>query len=359
MTVTQGHPAPRPARADEPAQSAADAADVAVSVLVPVLNEAENLETVLATMREQRYPGAVEFLLIDGGSTDGSLEILREAGRADPRFRLLHNPAGAIPNALNIGLREARGSFIARMDAHTRYPPDYLELGVRRLEARDVDWVSGPPIPVARGAWSRRVALALKSPLGAGGGMFRNPKTEVDIPSGHTGMWRRDTLTSLGGWDEEWPVNEDVEMGARIHARGGRVVCVPEMATAWLARDSLRGIARQYYRYGHFRVRTVRRHPESLRRGHLLPPAVLAMLAAATVPWRVVSAPARMLVGLYAAVVAVVSARLGGRTARRDTALLPVLFLVMHLAWAWGFVVGCVRFGIPWRAVLTAASLRR
>jgi hypothetical protein len=96
-----------------------------------------------------------------------------------------------------------------------------------------------------------------------------------------------------------------------------------------------------------------------LRRGHLLPPAVLAMLAAATVPWRVVSAPARMLVGLYAAVVAVVSARLGGRTARRDTALLPVLFLVMHLAWAWGFVVGCVRFGIPWRAVLTAASLRR
>ena len=113
----------------------------AVSVLVPVFNEAAHIETVLTMMCDQQVPGGLEILVIDGGSTDGSREMVEKVSARDRRIRVLDNPARQIPMALNIGLRAARGSYIARMDAHTHYPAGYLATGLTRLEAGDVDVV--------------------------------------------------------------------------------------------------------------------------------------------------------------------------------------------------------------------------
>jgi succinoglycan biosynthesis protein ExoA len=98
-------------------------------VIVPILNEAANIRVALECMRAQQSPAEVEFLLVDGGSSDGTRAILHETEAADPRFRLLANPQRRTPQALNIGLAAARGEFVARMDAHASYPPDYLASG--------------------------------------------------------------------------------------------------------------------------------------------------------------------------------------------------------------------------------------
>src|SRR5919204_6043304 len=173
---------------------------VDVSVLVPVLNEVDGIRDALATMRAQAFPGRVEFLLIDGRSDDGTREILEELAREDDRIRVLDNPQRGIPQALNIGLRRARGSFVARMDAHALYPAEYLTIGVRRLERGDVEYVTGMLIPHGVDVWSRRIALALGSPLGAGGAGFRRRLTkETDTDTGFTGLWRREMLERLGG----------------------------------------------------------------------------------------------------------------------------------------------------------------
>jgi glycosyltransferase involved in cell wall biosynthesis len=104
--------------------------EVDVSVLIPVLNEIEHIEETAARMQGQTFDGEVEFLFIDGGSSDGTRELLDELGRADERVKRLNNPDRHIPAALNLGLHHARGRYVARMDAHTHYPPDYLQLGV-------------------------------------------------------------------------------------------------------------------------------------------------------------------------------------------------------------------------------------
>ena len=135
-----------------------------VSVLIPVLDEAAHLREAAARMTAQDFAGDVEFLFIDGGSEDASPAILRELAEADPRIRVLANPDRRTPFALNIGLRAARGEFVARMDAHTRYPPSYLRLGVERLRRGGAVSVSGPQIAAGDGqAWSDRVALALST----------------------------------------------------------------------------------------------------------------------------------------------------------------------------------------------------
>ncbi|MDQ4044324.1 MAG: glycosyltransferase, partial [Chloroflexota bacterium] len=238
-------------------------ARVLVSVLIPTRNEADHVEATVAMLQAQSVAGPVEFIFIDGRSDDETRAILARAAERDPRIKILDNPARFIPNALNIGLGAARGDFVARMDAHTRYPEDYLQRGIGRLEMGDVAWVSGPQLPEGAGRWSRRIALALSGPLGIGGAEFRKPTSrEIETDSGFTGLWRRVTLLEHSGWDERWQINEDAELAARIRASGGRIVCLPEMAARYIPRESLGALARQYWRYGRYRALTSLEHPE-------------------------------------------------------------------------------------------------
>lgn len=334
----------------------------AVSVLVPVLNEEEHLRDAAARMRAQRYEGDVELLFIDGGSNDSSRAILEGLAAEDARIRVLDNPARRTPHALNIGLRAARGDVIARMDAHTHYPEDYLAVGVSRLLRGDAISVSGPQIAVGRGTWSRRVALALETPMGVGQARFRlGADAEFDVDTGFTGLWLRSTLEAHGGWDEEWLIDQDHELAVRLSAAGGRHVCVPAMAAEYIPRDSLRRLARQYWWYGYYKVKTVRRHPDSMRPSHLLPPGVAATAVAAVAAPRPVRRLARLGLGFYLAAIGQASLRTRGRAPAADVATLPAVFATMHLSYGFGALWGCRRMGVPAAAVGSVARrlLRR
>jgi succinoglycan biosynthesis protein ExoA len=330
---------------------------VDVSVLVPVLNEEHYLRLSVKAMLAQQFPGSFEVLFIDGGSEDNTRSVVKDLALGDHRIRLLDNPGRTAARALNIGLRHARGEYVARMDAHTLYPPDYLARGAERLARGDVDHVSGPQVPKGQGRWSHRVELALGSIAGTGGATFRRASRERFVDSGFTGIWRRETLVAHGGWDADASPNEDGELAARIRKAGGRLVCLPEMGAVYIPRDSLGALARQYWRYGQYRVRTSCLHPESMRPSHLLTPALALSLTATLLPsppWRW----ARRALVLYVATIAAESVRQGWRqgASTRDTAALPLVFATMHLAWGFGFLVGCVRFGPPLAAIAHALS---
>lgn len=333
-----------------------------VSVLVPVLDEEAHIRETASRMRAQRLDGEAEFLFVDGRSTDRTRAILEELAAEDPRIRVLDNPRRQTAAALNIALRAARAPVVARMDAHTFYPEDYLAQGLARLRRGDVVWVSGAqlPHPVDRG--SRRVARALESRLGTGGANFRFAGAEeLEARTGFTGVFDRAFLEGLGGWDDGWPVNQDAELGARVAAAGGRMVIIPAMAAGYVPRSTLRGLARQYRRYGFYRAKTCRRHPHSMRISHLVPPATTLVLAGALVAPRGARGPLRVAAAGYAAAVTAETVRAALRGDARDAVGLPAVFATMHLSWGAGFLAGCVRWGPPWRGALRAlvSSLRR
>ncbi len=325
-----------------------------VTVLIPVLDEEAHIEEAVEAMRAQRFDGTIEFLFIDGGSSDATPRILRRLAADDERIRLLDNPARRTPNGLNVGLAHARGTVVVRMDAHTVYPSDYIARGVQRLARGDVAWVSGPQVPVGRGGWSTRIALALGTSLGVGGATFRHAQNEIEVDTGFTGLWRREMLRQHGGWDEGWPVNQDAELAARIRRAGGTIVCLPELAADYVPRDSLRRLASQYWRYGQYRVKTSARHPESMRRSHVLAPGLVVAVPLALMSLGPVSRLARAGLGLYATACAITTARVANanpQASRADAVALPAVFLTMHLAWGAGFLMGCARFGTPLRAL--------
>jgi succinoglycan biosynthesis protein ExoA len=335
---------------------------VDISVLVPVLNEERHMRETVAAMQAQRFDGRIELLFADGGSEDRTREILLELAATDPRIRVLDNPMRHTASGLNVGLREARGEFVARMDAHTFYADRYLAAGVERLGKGDTEWVSGPAIPRPVGAISRAVALALASWLGRGGSRKWSDDLadaqERDLDTGvFGGVWRRARLIEAGGWDERWPINQDSEMASRFLQRGARLVCLSEMAGYYVPRDSLPALLRQYYRYGFFRARTFRRHPQSMRRSHLIAPALaLALVVAAAGP-RPLRRPSLLGLASYSLAVVATGVSAAIRTDRREEgALLLAVLPAMHFGWGFGTLAGMLRFGPPLQALARLAG---
>jgi succinoglycan biosynthesis protein ExoA len=344
----------------QPTETAVD-----VSVLVPVFNEARYIERSVATMRRQRFSGQVEFVLADGGSTDGTRELLATLAAQDPRIRVFDNPSRSVSSGLNVALRHARGRWVVRMDAHTEFPDDYIAVGVKRLENGDTRWVSGPQVPKGVGGVSRAVSLALSSRLGRGGSRKWGEQgdaagAEWDLDTGvFDGVWERATLLEYGGWDERWPRNEDSEMAARFFARGERLVCLGAMAAEYVPRDSIAGLWRQYLGYGEYRTKTAARHPYTLRASQLLPPALVLTAATAVGGERRIAAAARLGVASYLGLLGAAGVRaLPKAEASSDALLVPVALATMHLAHGVGMLVGAFRHSPPLSALAAIARLR-
>ena len=344
---------------------------VDVSVLVPVRDEQALIASTARTILGQRFDGSIELLMIEGCSRDGTRETLEQLANEDERVKVLDNPNGDLASALRIGLQAASGEFVAKMDAHTYFPPTYLQTGIERLRRGDVNWVSGPPIPYGVDRISRAVALALGTPLGMGGSgkwaasfkggaaSFSNGaassagvEEEKQLDTGvFSGVWRRSALERLGGWRPDWPVNEDSELASRYLAAGEQIIGVRSMGARYVPRNSLRGLARQYWRYGFYRAKTAGCHPDSMRRTHLAPPLLLVVLLVAPLLGRRGRRLAGAALAAYIATQALTTANVAQEAENGEARLLPLVFTTMHLSFGAGWLAGCLRFGFPRTAI--------
>jgi len=92
-----------------------------VTVIIPVRNEAESIQQVLMSVFNQDYPlGKMEILVVDGMSSDGTRSQMKDFMDENPQVNLtiLDNPQQIVPPALNIGIQQATGEFILRVDGH-------------------------------------------------------------------------------------------------------------------------------------------------------------------------------------------------------------------------------------------------
>lgn len=111
-----------------------------VSVIVPVYNAGSYLRTCLESIRNQTH-GRLEVLLVNDGSTDGSLEVCEEFEAADPRFKVIDQPNAGVSAARNRALSAARGQYIQFVDGDDRLPPDATQTLVEAGEKKGADLV--------------------------------------------------------------------------------------------------------------------------------------------------------------------------------------------------------------------------
>lgn len=132
----------------------------------------------------------------------------------------------------------------------------------------------------------------------------------------------------------------------------------PSIRCWYYVRDSLSGLARQYFRYGFWRVKTLTLHPDSVRWRQLVAPLfVVGVLASIVLLVFHCYAVGSVVPGLYGVVNLFASLRAAGGRRWRYLPMLPVIFAIMHVSWGSGFLLGLVRWGIPrfrWRSLINA-----
>ncbi len=320
-------PAPAPDLPDRPL----------VSVVMPVLDEERHLAGAVARVLGQDWDGPLEVVLALGPSQDATDEVARRLAADDARVRLVANPTGRTPDALNAAVAAATGDVVVRVDGHAEIPPDYVSTAVRVLRETGADNVGGTMDARGTTPFERAVAAAMRSPLGVGSSRFHTGGEAGAVDTVYLGAFRRSALDRVGGFDRRFTRTQDWELNHRIRASGGTVWFTPELVVTYRPRPSLRSLARQYRDYGRWRRVVSTLHEGTVSARYLAPPTMVLGTSAATLAglrW----SPALLVPAGYLAAVAVGGAAITrGESWRTRLAAGPVL-ATMHWSWGWGFL---------------------
>lgn len=313
----------------------AENTDELVSIIVPARNEESSIGATLDALRRQDYAN-LQIIVADGASTDGTVRVVERHIADDPRVELVHNPGRITPMALNVALAAARGPWLVRMDAHSIVDPGYVRTAVTRLREGSWGGVGGRKDGTATTPAGRAIAAALGSRFGVGGSVYHHGVTEQEVDHIPFGAYPTELVRSLGGWDERLITNQDFEFDYRLRQGGARLLFDPTLRIAWQSKETVRDFYLQYRRYGRGKVDVALLHPRSLRPRHLVPPLLVAYLAAAAVvalgrPGRAVA-----MVAPYAVGVAVASRQTAPTLDAPARRYLPAAFLAMHVGWGIG-----------------------
>ena len=308
-----------------------------VSVIVPVRNESRHLRAAVAAILAQDYPLPFDVCLAVGPSNDGTEALAAEIAAADERVRVVDNPRGITPAALNAAISATTGEVVVRVDGHADLSPGYITTAVRSLQRTGAVNVGGVQRAEGTTPFERAVALAMSSPVGVGGARFHLGGEPGPVDTVYLGVFRREALEAVGMFDETLIRNQDYELNIRLREAGGTVWFDPDLWVTYRPRPTVRRLARQYFEYGTWKRRVVRMHPGSLRLRQAVPPVatigVVGGLVVGAFWWPALAIPAAYATSIIAA--AAVTGDSWGARAR-----LAVVFPTMHLSWGAGFLVG-------------------
>lgn len=312
----------------------------AVSVIVPTLNEEAYIEDCLGSLLRQEGCNIAEVIVVDGGSSDRTIPLVRRLMSVHPQLKLMHNPERLQGSGINLAVHDAepQSQVILRADAHTSYAPDFTKCCVEALRANDATSVVVSMLTVGKSGFQRAVAAAQNSVMGNGGSVHRlghRPSGFVD--HGHHAAFDRSFFHYLSGYDVTFHPNDDYELDYRAGLAGGRIWLTMDAKVIYFPRDNPVSLARQYYRYGRARALTHMVHRMRPRLRQMLPPflllTVIGGFALSTVWWGFAVPPLLYLaMCLFVGCVLAIKARDPWLVAAGPAAVL------MHLSFGVGFL---------------------
>jgi glycosyltransferase involved in cell wall biosynthesis len=318
-----------------------------VSIIVPCYNEEKTIRKLLDSILAQTYPlGRLELIVSDGMSTDQTREVIASFQEAYPQLnlRVVENSARTIPSGLNQAIRQARGEFIIRLDAHSVPIPEYVERCVDAHRSGKGDNIGGVwDIRAGDDTWvAESIACAAAHPLGVGDALYRLNAHEGAVDTVPFGSFRRALIDRIGFFEEDLLANEDYEFNTRIRTSGGVVWLDPSIRSIYFSRTTFSKLASQYWRYGYWKWRMIRRYPRTLRWRQALPPLFVSSLLVLIVLslWFV---PVKFLLAVqalsYFGVLILAGLILAAKERKLFLALgLPAAIATMHFAWGAGFL---------------------
>lgn len=325
---------------------------LSVSVIIPSFNEEKTIALLLEALCKQTYPlPKIEVIIADGRSTDQTRSSITSFAAEHPELNIqvLDNPRRNIPAGLNLAILAARNEVIVRLDAHSVPYPNYIAACVAALEGGKGDNVGGvweiQPFSQLNHSpsWiAQAIAAAASHPLGVGDAYYRFSRQAQQVDTVPFGAFRKSLIERIGFFDETLLTNEDYEFNTRIRQQGGKVWLDPDIRTVYYARPDLISLAKQYWRYGYWKARMLKRYTGSLRWRQALPPLFILVLIGSCVLGIWFSVTRWMFLGLatlYFTILIIASIKIAAEKSNISLVIgIPIAIATMHFSWGTAFL---------------------
>ncbi len=318
-----------------------------VSALLVTRNEQSYIEKALLSLINQTYPkDSYEIIVIDGESSDDTLKIVNTLiGQYKTKnfdIRIINNPKRILSSGWNLGIRNAKGDYVVRIDAHGEAAADFIEKNVETmLSVNDAACVGGRLVTKSLDGDNDIISKVLSSPFGVGNSSFR-----VSDRSGYTdtavyGLYKKEIFETVGFFNERFVRNQDIELHSRIRAAGERFYFNPEISCIYYSRNTVKKMAKQAFGNGKWNMVLLKHQNSALSLRHLVPFAFVLYLIIFTA------------LGFFSKIfwfleagVLLIHVMLGLMAACKKTRRLseivkmPFLFLILHLSYGVGYLSG-------------------
>lgn len=316
--------------------------DFPVLVVIPCLNEVHHLDNVVSGLMLRKVP-LLTVVIVDGGSTDGTVNVAKKLSARYPDVKLLANPRRVQSAGINLAVENfgKQSKFLIRMDAHAEYPVNFCETLIKEAERTGASSVVVAMNTIGTAWFQRIVAIAQNSKIGNGGAAHRNVANEGTwTDHGHHALMRIDAFLGVGGYDENFSHNEDFELDIRLRESGFKIWITGKAAINYYPRSSPSSLFRQYINFGSGRASTMFKHRYTPKVRQLLPAAVVpacVLAAASPVVW-----VAAMPFAMWSVLCIAYGLHIGLKERNLSAAFAGPIAMIMHLGWSLGF----------WRVVL-------
>jgi glycosyltransferase involved in cell wall biosynthesis len=321
--------------------SSTEAASPKISIVIPCLNEEKSIGPALRSLMDDWTVANSEVILVDGGSVDRTRKIALDCLRSDAPFsmKVLLNPQKIQSFGLNLGIREAQGQFIVRADAHCIYPAGYVRACVTLLDNTGAANVGGVMVPVGVVQVQKAIALAMQHPVGVGDAQFHLGNFTGYVDTVYLGTFRKKLFDDIGLYDTNCSTNEDAELNLRILETGRKIYLDSSIQVTYFPRQSLKELAKQYFKYGKGRCYTILKHKKATSWRQIAPVVLVIILSFSMLLSPVI--PALLLIPLiYLGALLLISflSWPSKKINLKIRFLMGLAFAVMHVSWGIGFL---------------------
>lgn len=321
-----------------------------VSFVIIAYNEERALPQLFENLKAQTYPKEkIEVLLVDGNSTDKTKVLMEEFAKENTQYlaiKVLDNSKKLLSAGWNVALKNVTGEAVLRIDAHAQMPPEFIEKNVEQLQkGEDICGGKVENYSLTSSAWGEAVNTAENSMFGGSFAKFRRAEKAGYVSTAAFASYKREVFDKVGYFNEELARTEDNEMHYRMRKAGYKFYYTPDIVSSRETRNSFRKLAKQKYGNGYWIGLTMGVCPQCFSLYHFIPFLfVLGILGTSVLAafgfWHL----AALMWGAYAlftlasTIVSMLGAKFNGYLF-----LLPFMFLVLHLWYGIGTLIGLIK----------------
>ena len=326
------------------------------TIIIPVLNEVKFLQNCInSIIKDSLNFSNYEVFLIDGGSTDGTKEIIFEITSKYLNIRYFNNSKKNAASAMNIGINKSSTDYIIRLDAHAVYLDSYIDKAINFLKKSNLSVANvGGSIDtksISNKIVSKIISYALSSPFGVGNSIFRTKKltVETEVDTVPFGCFKKQALIDIGLYNENEFRGEDLDVNTRLIRKGYKVILLPELRSIYYSRDTYILFLRQAFMNGHTVFREMRGNNAYHKIRHYIPCTfviflIILLLSLLLIPNSLLTKLLILVLIIYVLLSFIFSIRIiKSKNSFFSFALAPLIFISLHTFYGLGSLIAIIK----------------